>query len=103
MVQNKTERVQSELTEKIQINKRETELELDNIVQKLEHKVEESFKAHSERVLVVSFMVNSIVEIYEQLDRKNADKVYNILSKESVECFDIKLHLISPHYRPLPQ
>ena len=71
IVQNKTEKVQSELTEKIQSNKRETELELDSIVQKLEHKVEESFKALSERV--VSFMVNSMVEIYEQLDRKNAD------------------------------
>ena len=98
IVQNKTEKVQSELTEKIQINKRETELELDNIVQKLEHKVEESFKALSERV--VSFMVNSMVEIYEQLDRKNADKVYNILSKESVECFNIKLHPISPPLSP---
>ena len=98
IVQNKTEKVQSELTEKIQINKRETELELDNIVQKLEHKVEESFKALSERV--VSFMVNSMVEIYEQLDRKNADKVYNILSKESVECFNIKLHPISSPLSP---
>ena len=98
IVQNKTEKVQSELTEKIQINKRETELELDNIVQKLEHKVEESFKALSERV--VSFMVNSMVEIYEQLDRKNADKVYNILSKESVECFNIKLHPIRPPLSP---
>ena len=37
-----------------------------------------------------------MVEIYEQLDRKNADKVYNILSKESVECFNIKLHPITP-------
>ena len=100
-VQNKTEKVQSELTEKIQINKRETELELDNIVQKLEHKVEESFKALSERV--VSFMVNSMVEIYEQLDRKNADKVYNILSKESVECFNIKLDPITPTCRPQRQ
>ena len=68
MVQNKTEKVQSILAEKIQISKRETELELDNIVQKLEHKVEQSFKALSERV--VSFMVNSMVKIYEQLDRK---------------------------------
>ena len=56
--------------------------------------MEESFKALSERI--VSFMVNSMVEIYEQLDKKNADKVYNILSKESVECFNIKLHPISP-------
>ena len=78
MVQNKTENVQSVLTEKIQNNKKETELELGNIVQKLETKLEESFKALSEKV--VSFMVNSVVEIYEKLDRKNADKVYNFLS-----------------------
>ena len=45
-------------------------------------------------------MVNSVVEIYEQLDRKNADKVYSILSKESVECFNIKLHPISPPLAP---
>ena len=32
MVQNKTEKLQSELTEKIQINERETEVELDNLV-----------------------------------------------------------------------
>ena len=74
MVQNKTEKVQSVLAEEIQINKKETELELGNIVQKLETKLEESFKALSEKV--VSFMVNSMVEIYEKLDRKNADKVY---------------------------
>ena len=61
MVQNKTEKVQSELTEKIQTNKRETEVELDNIVHKLETKMEESFKALSEKV--VSFIVNSMVEI----------------------------------------
>ena len=93
MVQNKTEKVQSELTEKIQINKRETEVKLDNIVHKLETKMEECFKALSERV--ASFMVNSMVEIYEKFDRKNADKVYSILSKESVDCFNIKLHPIS--------
>ena len=40
MVQNKTEKVQSELTEKLQINKKETEVELDNIAQKLESKME---------------------------------------------------------------
>ena len=56
MVQNKTEKVQSELTERIHNNKKETELELGNIVQKLESKMEESFKALSERI--VSFMVN---------------------------------------------
>ena len=98
MVQNKTEKVQSELTEKIQTNKRETEVELENIVHKLETKMEESFKALSEKV--VSFMVNSMVEIYDKLDRKNADRVYNILSKESVDCFSIQLHPISPPSSP---
>ena len=98
MVQNKTEKVQSVLAEKIQNNKKETELlELGNIVQKLETKLEES-KALGEKV--VSFMVNSMVEIYEKLDRKNADKVYNILSKESVDCFNIQLHPISPKLSP---
>ena len=43
MVQNKTEKVQSVLAEKIQNNKKETELELGSIVQKLETKLEESF------------------------------------------------------------
>ena len=98
MVQNKTEKVQSELTEKIQVNKRETEVELDNIVHKLETKMEEAFKALSEKV--VSFTVNSMVEIYDKLDRKNADKVYSILSKESVECFSIQLNPISPPLSP---
>ena len=98
MVQNKTEKVQSVLAEKIQNNKKETELELGNIVQKLETKLEKSFKALSEKV--VSFMVNSMVEIYEKLDRKNADKVYSILSKESVDCFNIQLHPISPPLSP---
>ena len=98
IVKTNTDKVESTLSEKIQINKKETELELGNIVQKLESKMEESFKALSERI--VSFMVNSMVEIYEQLDKKNADKVYNILSKESVECFNIKLHPISPPLSP---
>ena len=98
MVQNKTEKVQSVLAEKIQNNKKETELELGNIVQKLETRLEESFKALSEKV--ASFMVNSMVEIYEKLDRKNADKVYSILSKESVDCFNIQLHPISPPLSP---
>ena len=96
MVQNKTEKVQTVLAEKIQNNKKETELELGSIVQKLETKLEESFKALSEKVVL--FMVNSMVEIYEKLDKKNADKVYSILSKESVECFNIQLLPIS---RPL--
>ena len=76
IVKTNTDKVESTLSEKIQINKKETEIELGNIVQKLESKMEESFKALSERI--VSFMVNSMVEIYEQLDKKNADKVYNI-------------------------
>ena len=42
-------------------------------------------------------MVNSMVEIYEKLDRK---KVYSILSKESVDCFNIQLHPISPPLSP---
>ena len=46
-------------------------------------------------------MVNSMVEIYEKLDRKNADKVYSILSKESVDCFNIQnKHPISPPLSP---
>ena len=101
MVQNKTEKVQSILAEKIQNNKKETELELGNIVQKLETKLEKSLKALSEKV--VSFMVNSKVEIYEKLDRKNADKdrknadkVYSILSKESIDCFNIVTSYKSP-------
>ena len=98
MVQNETEKVQSVLAEKIQNNKKETELELGNIIQKLETKLEESFKALCEKV--VSFMVNSMVEIYEKLDKKNADKVYSILSKESVECFNIQLLPISPLLSP---
>ena len=92
-MKSNTDRVQTTLSEKIQINKQETELELGNIVQKLESRMEGSFKAMSERI--VSFTVNSMVEIYEQLDKKNADKVYNILSKESVDCFNIKLHPVS--------
>ena len=61
--------------------------------------MEESFKALSEKV--VSFMLNSMVEIYDKLDRNNADKVYNILSKESAYCFSIQLHPISPPLSPL--
>ena len=46
-------------------------VELDNIVHKLETKMEESFKALGEKV--VSFMVNSMLEIYDKSDRKNTD------------------------------
>ena len=49
IVKTNTDKVQTTLSEKIQINKQETELELGNIVQKLESKMEESFKALSER------------------------------------------------------
>ena len=80
MVQNKTDKVQPDLTEKIQTNKRETEQVLDKVVQKLESKLENSFKELSEKV--VSFMVNSMLEIYEKLDKNNADKV-NIFCAKS--------------------
>ena len=45
-------------------------------------------------------MVNSMLQIYEKLDRKNADKVYDILSKESVEHFKIRLDPVSPPLSP---
>ena len=83
IVQNRTEKVQSDLTQKIQINKRETEQELDKVVQKLEAKLENSFKELSEKI--VSFMVNSMLQIYEKLDRKNKTKKPNtqvILNKQ---------------------
>ena len=98
IVQNRTEKVQSDLTQKIQNNKRETEQELDKVVQKLEAKLENSFKELSEKI--VSFMVNSMLQIYEKLDRKNADKVYDILAKESVEHFKIRLDPVSPPLSP---
>ena len=40
IVKTNTDKVQTALSEKIQINKQETELELGNIVQKLESKME---------------------------------------------------------------
>ena len=100
IVQNRTEKDQSDLTQKIQNNKRETEQELDKVVQKLEAKLENSFKELSEKI--VSFMVNSMLQIhvYEKLDRKNADKVYDILSKESVEHFKIRLDPVSTPLSP---
>ena len=98
IVQNRTEKVQSDLTQKIQNNKRETEQELDKVVQKLETMLENSFKELSEKI--VSFMVNSMLQIYEKLDRKNADKVYDILSKESVEHFNFRLDPLSPPLSP---
>ena len=70
----------------------------DNVVQKLETRLENSFKELSEKV--VSFMVNSMLQIYETLDRKNADKVYEKLSKESVEHFNFRLDPVSPPLSP---
>ena len=90
--------VQSDLTQKLQNNKRETEQELDKVVQKLETTLENSFKELSEKI--VSFMVNSMLQMYEKLDRKNADKVYDILSKESVEHFNFRLDPVSPPLSP---
>ena len=58
MVQNKTEKVKSVLAEKIQNNKKEKELELGSIVQKLETKLEESLvKALSEKVVSRSWSI----------------------------------------------
>ena len=45
-------------------------------------------------------MVNSMLQIYETLDRKNADKVYEILSQESVEHFNFRLDPVSPPLSP---
>ena len=76
-----TDKVQTALSEKIQLNKQETKQELDNVALKLE----ESFNELSGKL--VSFMVQTMVAIYDALDKKNADKVYNILAKESIQCF----------------
>ena len=80
-----TDKVQTALSEKIQLNKQETKQELDNVALKLEEKLEESFNELSGKL--VSFMVQTMVAIYDALDKKNADKVYNILAKESIQCF----------------
>ena len=45
-------------------------------------------------------MVQTMVAIYDALDRKNADKVYNILAKESIQCFNIELERVSPPLSP---
>ena len=62
--------------------------------------LEESFNQLSGKL--VSFMVQSMIAIYDALDRKNADKVYNILAKESIECFNIELERVSPPLSPAP-
>ena len=42
-----------------------------------------------------------MMAIYDTLDKNNADKVYDIMSKESVECFNLKLG-ITPPLSPTP-
>ena len=99
IVKNNSEKVESALTEKIQTNQRETEQVLENVTQKLEDKISKSFRELSEKV--VTFMVNSMMAIYDTLDKKNADKVYDIMSKESVECLNLRLG-ITPPLSPAP-
>ena len=99
IVKNNSEKVESALTEKIQTNQRETEQVLENVTQKLEDKITKSFRELSEKV--VTFMVNSMMAKYDTLDKKNADKVYDIMSKESVECFNLRLG-ITPPLSPTP-
>ena len=88
------------MTEKIQINKQETKQELDNVALKLEEKLEDSFNQLSGKL--VSFMVQSMLSIYDNLDKKNADKVYSILAKWSIEYFNIELKRVSPPLSPAP-
>ena len=99
IVKNNSEKVESALTEKIQTNQRETEQVLENVTQKLENKISNSFRELSEKV--VTFMVNSMMAIYDTLDKSNADKVYDIMAKESVECFNLRLG-ITPPLSPTP-
>ena len=89
IVKTNSDKVESTLTEKIQINKQETKQELDNVALKLEEKLEDSFNQLSGKL--VSFMVQSMLSIYDTLDKKNADKVYSILAKGSIEYFNIEL------------
>ena len=91
IVKTNSDKVESTLTEKIQINKQETKQELDNVALKLEEKLEDSFNQLSGKL--VSFMVQSVLSIYDTLDKKNADKVYSILAKGSIEYFNIELEL----------
>ena len=80
IVKTNSDKVESTLTEKIQINKQETKQELNNVALKLEEKLEDSFNQLSGKL--VSFMVQSMLSIYDTLDKKNADKVYSILAGE---------------------
>ena len=69
-----SDKVESTLNEKIQLNKQETKQELDNVALKLEEKLEDSFNQLSGKL--VSFMVQSMLSIYDTLDKKNADTVF---------------------------
>ena len=100
IVKTNSDKVESTLTEKIQINKQETKQELDNVALKLEEKLEDSFNQLSGKL--VSFMVQSMLSIYDNLDKKNADKVYSILAKGSIEYFNIELERVSPPLSPAP-
>ena len=101
IVNNNNEKVESVLTEKIQTNQREIEQVLENVTQKLEGKISfrDSFRELSEKL--VTFRVNSMMAIYDTLDKSNADKVYEIMAKESVECFNLRLG-ITPPLSPAP-
>ena len=100
IVNTNSDKVESTLTEKIQLNKQETKQELDNVALKLEEKLEDSFNQLSGKL--VSFMVQSMLSIYDTLDKKNADKVYSILAKGSIEYFNIELERVSPPLSPAP-
>ena len=41
-------------------------------------------------------MANSVMAIYDTLDISNADKVYDIMAKDSVECFNLRLCITPP-------
>ena len=100
IVKTNSDKVESTLTEKIQLNKQETKQELDNVALKLEEKLEDSFNQLSGKL--VSFMVQSMLSIYDTLDKKNADKVYSILAKGSIEYFNIELERVSSPLSPAP-
>ena len=42
-----------------------------------------------------------MMAIYDTLNKSNADKVYDIMAKESVECFNLRL-CITPPLSPTP-
>ena len=98
IVKTNSDKAESTLTEKIQLNKQETKQELDNVALKLEEKLEDSFNQLSGKL--VSFMVQSMLSIYDTLDKKNADKVYSILAKGSIEYFNIELERVSSPLSP---